>query len=84
MKSAASFLRALTVFGLFAFAGVAQAEVLLQWFETDWDEMYQKLPKAVEAGYDLLRGKPLPSTTVLIPGVLLTRETVPETNGWEQ
>lgn len=52
MKSAASFLRTLTVFGLFAFAGVAQAEVLLQWFETDWDEMYQKLPKAVEAGYD--------------------------------
>ena len=40
--------------------------------------------KAVEAGYDLLRGKPLPSTTVLIPGVLLTRETVPEANGWEQ
>ena len=47
MKSVASFVRALTVFSLLSFAGVAQAEVLLQWFETDWDEMYQKLPKAV-------------------------------------
>ena len=52
MKSAASFARTLTVLGLLSFAGIAQAEVLLQWFETDWDEMYQKLPKAVEAGYD--------------------------------
>jgi len=52
MKSAASFTRALTVFFLLAFAGAVQAEVLLQWFESDWDEMYQKLPKVAEAGYD--------------------------------
>ena len=39
MKSAATFIRTLTVFSLLAFAGVAQAEVLLQWFESDWDEM---------------------------------------------
>ena len=38
--------------------------------------------KAVEAGYDLLRGKPLPNPTVLIPAVLLTRESAPETGGW--
>ena len=52
MKSAATFIRTLTVFTLLAFAGVAQAEVLLQWFETDWDEMYQKLPAVAAAGYD--------------------------------
>lgn len=38
--------------------------------------------KAVEAGYDLLRRKPLPNSTVLIPAVLLTRESAPETGGW--
>ena len=32
----------------------ARAEVMLQWFETDWDEMYQKLPKVAEIGYDQL------------------------------
>ena len=32
----------------------ARAEVMLQWFETDWDEMYQKLPKVAEIGYDHL------------------------------
>ena len=52
MKSAATFIRTLTVFSLLAFAGVAQAEVLMQWFESDWDEMYQKLPKVAEIGYD--------------------------------
>lgn len=35
-------------------AGPVRAEVLLQWFETDWDEMYQKLPKVAEVGYDSL------------------------------
>ncbi len=40
--------------------------------------------KAVEAGYDLLRRKPLPNSTVLIPAVLLTRESAPETGGWGQ
>lgn len=32
----------------------ARAEVMLQWFETDWDEMYQKMPKVAEIGYDSL------------------------------
>lgn len=43
------------MFGLFmaCFAvGSARAEVLLQWFESDWDEMYQKLPFVAEIGYD--------------------------------
>jgi glycosidase len=31
---------------------VVRAEVMLQWFETDWDEMYRRLPKAAEVGYD--------------------------------
>lgn len=31
-----------------------RAEVMLQWFETDWDEMYQKLPRVAEIGYDSL------------------------------
>lgn len=53
MKSAASPLRrALFLFGLFAFAGAAPGEVMLQWFETDWDEMYQKLPLVAQVGYD--------------------------------
>ena len=52
MKSAVSSLRTFAVLCLFTFAGTAQAEVLLQWFESDWDEMYQKLPKVAEIGYD--------------------------------
>ena len=54
MKSAASFLRTLSVLCLLSFTGAAQAEVLMQWFESDWDEMYQKLPKVAEIGYDSL------------------------------
>ncbi|MDA1044277.1 MAG: DUF1939 domain-containing protein, partial [Verrucomicrobia bacterium] len=30
------------------------AEVMLQWFETDWDEMYRRLPEAAETGYGSL------------------------------
>ncbi|MBU0677141.1 MAG: hypothetical protein KJ626_03415 [Verrucomicrobia bacterium] len=30
------------------------AEVMLQWFETEWDEMYRRLPAAAEIGYDYL------------------------------
>jgi len=40
--------------------------------------------KAVEAGYDLIRQRPLPSRVVLIPGVLLTREFNPDVGGWGQ
>ena len=54
MKSVASFARTATVLGCLLFTGIAQAEVMLQWFETDWDEMYQKLPKVAEIGYDQL------------------------------
>jgi len=54
MKSAVLFRRTVSVFCLLLFTGAAQAEVLLQWFETDWDEMYQKLPKVAEIGYDSL------------------------------
>ncbi len=40
--------------------------------------------QAVEAGYALLRGKPLlpEQRTVLIPSVLITRDTVANTEGW--
>ena len=30
------------------------AEVMLQWFESDWDEMYRRLPEVAEIGYDYL------------------------------
>lgn len=54
MKSVAKVLCTLTVFCLLPFAGSVQAEVMLQWFETDWDEMYQKLPLVAQVGYDSL------------------------------
>lgn len=38
--------------------------------------------KAVEAGYTLLRKRPLTQNVVLIPGVLLTREFAPDVGGW--
>jgi len=38
--------------------------------------------KAVESGYDMIRKRPLQNTTVLIPAVLLTRESPPEIKGW--
>ncbi len=40
--------------------------------------------KAVEAGYDLIRERPLPNRIVMIPGVLLTREFAPDVGGWGQ
>ena len=53
MKSIPSYVRrTLAALCLFAAAGVAPAEVMLQWFETDWDEMYQKLPLVAQVGYD--------------------------------
>lgn len=30
------------------------AEVMLQWFETEWDEMYRRLPEVSEIGYDYM------------------------------
>jgi glycosidase len=54
MKSAALFLRTATVFCLLTVVSLTQAEVMLQWFETDWDEMYQKMPKVAEIGYSSL------------------------------
>ena len=40
--------------------------------------------KAVEAGYTLIRNRPLAKREVLIPAVLLTREFSPEVGGWGQ
>lgn len=54
MKTAVSILRAFPVLCLLAFAGTARGDVMLQWFETDWDEMYQKMPRVAEIGYDHL------------------------------
>lgn len=38
--------------------------------------------KAIEAGYTLLRQKPLSQPVVMIPGVLLTRESPLDVGGW--
>jgi hypothetical protein len=35
-----------------ATAGPARAEVLLQYFETPWDEIYRRLPEIGEIGYE--------------------------------
>ncbi|NCC50889.1 MAG: hypothetical protein EOM20_06690 [Spartobacteria bacterium] len=32
----------------------ARAEVMLQWFETEWDEMYRRIPEVAEIGYDYI------------------------------
>ncbi len=32
----------------------ARAEVMLQWFESDWDEMYRRMPEVAEIGYDYI------------------------------
>ena len=33
---------------------LAPAEVMLQWFETEWDEIYRRLPEVAEIGYDYM------------------------------
>ena len=33
---------------------LAPAEVMLQWFETEWDEIYRRRPEVAEIGYDYL------------------------------
>src|SRR5947208_2931437 len=33
-------------------AASTRAEVILQYFETDWSEIYQRIPEIAEAGYD--------------------------------
>jgi glycosidase len=32
----------------------APAEVMLQWFESEWDEVYRRLPEVAEIGYDYM------------------------------
>ncbi len=34
------------------------ADVMLQWFETEWDEMYRKIPLVAEIGYDYIWAPP--------------------------
>ncbi|MEO8043840.1 MAG: alpha-amylase family glycosyl hydrolase, partial [Spartobacteria bacterium] len=41
---------ALAVLGLFA--RQAQGEAMIQYFNTDWNEIAQKMPELAEAGYD--------------------------------
>ncbi len=36
----------------FALTPATRAEVILQYFETRWDEMYQRLPEIAEIGYE--------------------------------
>jgi hypothetical protein len=31
-----------------------RAEVMLQWFETEWDEMYRRIPEVAETGYSYI------------------------------
>ncbi len=39
---------------LFGLLNLCNAEVMLQWFETDWNEIYRRLPEVAEIGYDYL------------------------------
>ena len=48
-------LKSAAIFALLALpfpAAPVRAEVMLQWFETDWDEMYRRLPAVASIGYD--------------------------------
>src|SRR5436309_12309181 len=38
----------------FWLAAPTRGEVILQYFESDWNEIYQRLPEIAEAGYDAL------------------------------
>lgn len=44
------FLALLVILSIFPHSG--QSEVILQYFETRWDEMYQRLPEMAEIGYE--------------------------------
>ena len=44
----------LLVLALSIFPRSSQAEVILQYFETRWDEIYQRLPELAEIGYESL------------------------------
>ena len=51
------FVRKLAIAGLALYFGISvssRAEVILQYFETDWNEIYQRIPEIAEAGYDAL------------------------------
>ncbi len=37
---------------LSAFPRLLQSEVIIQYFETPWDEIYQRLPEIAEIGYE--------------------------------
>ena len=41
-----------TLFALLMSVLALRAEVVLQWFETQWDEIYQRLPEVAEMGYE--------------------------------
>ena len=43
---------ALVALALLIFPRSGQAEVIIQYFETRWDEMYQRLPEIAETGYE--------------------------------
>ncbi|NDE18110.1 hypothetical protein EBZ80_24645, partial [bacterium] len=48
------FTNSLALVGLFLsiFPRLGQSEVIIQYFETRWDEMYQRLPEIAETGYE--------------------------------
>ncbi len=51
MKTSAPLVSVLMVLCLLAFVPLASAEVILQYFETEWEEIYRRLPEISEIGY---------------------------------
>ncbi|MGD9873992.1 MAG: alpha-amylase family glycosyl hydrolase [Kiritimatiellia bacterium] len=54
MKTMKSFAALFILCILSVLAIPASAEVMLQWFETEWDEMYLRTPEVAEAGYSYI------------------------------
>src|SRR5437016_12287400 len=38
----------------FSLSGPARGEIILQYFESDWNEIYQRIPEIAETGYDAI------------------------------
>ena len=57
MRNPRGIFAAIRFAGLLLALGLApsgRAEVILQYFESDWNEIYQRIPEIAEAGYDAL------------------------------
>jgi len=58
MKASKGFVLLLAVFMLTLSTAGVYAEVMLQWFETEWDEMYRRIPEVAEIGYNYIWAPP--------------------------